>query len=92
MSYHVCICQFSGPTVEYGGWRFEFSERFGPILLNKNDTPKAQQPDERSPFWPVFQRWLDAGGYNAPEPFLAPPPGLRHARRDLLRAPRKAQP
>lgn len=59
----VHICQFSGPTVELCGWRFEFSEQFGPLVLNKDDTPKKNQPGERSPFWRVFNEWLAKGGY-----------------------------
>lgn len=60
----IHLCTFAGPVVEYGGYRFEFSERFGPLLLNKDDTPKKDQPvSERDPFWRIFDRWQSEGGY-----------------------------
>jgi hypothetical protein len=41
-------------------WRFEFSDRFGPVLVGKDGVPLKTQPSERSWFWPAFEKWLRA--------------------------------
>lgn len=42
-------------------YRFEDSDRFGPVLLNKNGEPSERQPGERSPFWDVHSLWRKQG-------------------------------
>jgi hypothetical protein len=43
-------------------WSFEFSDRFGPILLNKDGEPRALQPiSPKHPFWRPFNAWLAQG-------------------------------
>jgi hypothetical protein len=42
-------------------WTFEFSDRFGPLLIGKDGMPLDQQPMlERDPFWIPFRGWLAA--------------------------------
>ncbi len=55
----------SGPyeiTVSTRLYRFEDSDRFGPVPLKKNGDPtdKGYFP-ERSPFWRVWEIWRDQG-------------------------------
>jgi len=41
---------------------FDFSERFGPLLVKKNGDPCVNQPvSERHPFWKGFTPWLNQG-------------------------------
>ena len=44
-------------------WWFEFSERFGPLVLRASDLqPADRQPvSERDPFWAPFNAWTRAG-------------------------------
>jgi hypothetical protein len=41
-------------------YRFDFDERFGPLVLAKNGKPLATQPGERHEFWAAFEAWHDA--------------------------------
>jgi hypothetical protein len=41
-------------------YRFDFDERFGPLVLAKNGKPLATQPGDRHEFWPAFEAWHDA--------------------------------
>lgn len=60
-----CIdCWGAGPfIIEVDGkeYRFEDSDRFGPSLLNKDDSIKARQPGERNPFWMAHLAWVRQG-------------------------------
>lgn len=40
---------------------FDFSDRFGPSVLNKNGSEKAQQPSSRSLFWEALYHWIKQG-------------------------------
>ncbi|MCH7862514.1 MAG: hypothetical protein IH998_12680 [Proteobacteria bacterium] len=40
---------------------FEMHRFCGPMRLRHDLEPAKNQWDEHSPFWPVFQRWMDAG-------------------------------
>ena len=55
----------AGPFIILDGareWRFEFSDRFGPVLVGKDGEPLNQQPvSERNPFWLPFNAWLAQG-------------------------------
>ena len=55
----------AGPfTITAGGkteYRFEDSDRFGPLLLTKKDMPAENQPGERSPFWKAHRLWKRQG-------------------------------
>lgn len=43
-------------------WSFEFSDRFGPLLLGHNGEPLERQPvSPRHPFWRPFNAWLAQG-------------------------------
>lgn len=63
----VVVCNFSDPltyTLTDGArtWRFEFSERFGPLLVDKDGRTLDRQPtSERHPFWRPFRLWLHQG-------------------------------
>ena len=53
-----------GPfVIDAGGpvYRFEDSDRFGPLLLTKRDMPATNQPGERSPFWKAHRLWKRQG-------------------------------
>lgn len=59
----VHICDFTDVhDVRVGRWRFDFSERFGPLLLNRRTgMPLKHQPDsDDHPFWPAFEKWYAA--------------------------------
>ena len=59
-------------------YRFEDSDRFGPLLLKKKGEPAVNQPTERSPFWKAHHLWKQQGRrvgddgvtcvYDAPRP------------------------
>ena len=54
----------AGPFVlEHNGkaWRFEDSDRFGPVWIRKDGVPSERQPTERSPFWRPYYAWRDQG-------------------------------
>lgn len=62
--YGVRICSFheaDGEGVDINGrkWRWEFSSQFGPLFVDPRGNPLKVQPGEKSPAWPVFNRWLD---------------------------------
>lgn len=42
-------------------WTFEDHPRLGPVVLNSNGQEMANQPRERSAFWPAWQAWKDQG-------------------------------
>ncbi|MDR3495344.1 MAG: hypothetical protein P4L82_12155 [Ancalomicrobiaceae bacterium] len=42
-------------------WRFEDSDRFGPLIIDQNGDPLLQQPKERSPFWAAHAQWVASG-------------------------------
>lgn len=53
-----------GPfVIEASGkpYRFEDSDRFGPLLVTKKDMPAVNQPGERSPFWKAHRLWVRQG-------------------------------
>ncbi len=51
------LIRAGGKTV----YRFEDSDRFGPLLLTKMDMPKENQPGERSSFWKAHRLWRRQG-------------------------------
>lgn len=65
--------------------RFDFSRRFGPLLIDEEGRELDKQPiSERDAFWPPFNRWLADWTRKNPEP----PP--RPGKTDHLDKPRKA--
>lgn len=48
-------------AVDGKSWTFEFSDRFGPLILDKRGSPADKQPKERSPFWRGLACWLHQG-------------------------------
>lgn len=63
------LCSFTEVfDVRIGKWCFDFSERFGPLLLNRRTgMPLKHQPDrEDHPFWPVFEKWFAEYKKNRP--------------------------
>lgn len=64
--------------------RFDFSRRFGPLLVDDEGRELDHQPvSERDPFWPPFRIWLAKWTRENPEP--PPRPGPT----DHLDKPRK---
>lgn len=56
-----CFVEAEGEGMDINGrtWRWEFSRQFGPVFIDKrNGDPLDVQPAEKSPAWPVFERWL----------------------------------
>ena len=54
----------AGPFVMRVGkkeWRFEDSDRFGPLFVNRDCEPTDKDPGERSPFWPLYNKWRVTG-------------------------------
>ena len=50
------------PNGDRRGWLFEFSDRFGPVFINRNgDISKRQPKPETHPFWKPFGIWMDSG-------------------------------
>jgi hypothetical protein len=41
-------------------YRFDFDERFGPLVLDRRGKPLGTQPGERHEFWTAFEAWHDA--------------------------------
>ncbi len=63
MSYRIRICSFVDDIAEVSDgrrkYRFEFSEMFGPTLINERGDPLKVQPiSETHPFWRPFNAWL----------------------------------
>lgn len=62
----LCICCLPtdmGEGFDRNGrlWRWEFSEMFGPLFVDKRGGPLKVQPmDERHPAWVPFEEWLTA--------------------------------
>lgn len=42
-------------------WRFEDSERFGPVPVNKDGDPNGRFFGERNRFWKVYYEWVRLG-------------------------------
>lgn len=43
-------------------YRFEDSDMFGPVFLDKHGDPQKRQPmSSRHPFWVPYQKWRDLG-------------------------------
>lgn len=61
---HICtFCDAADQIITVKGKkvRFDFSERFGPLVLDDEGNPLEQQPiSESDPFWPPFNAWLGA--------------------------------
>jgi hypothetical protein len=49
--------------INIGGkvFRFDFSDRFGPLVLAKNGSLLERQPGPRSPFWAAIDAWVRQG-------------------------------
>jgi hypothetical protein len=48
-------------TVGKSTYRFEDSDMFGPVLIDKDGEPKDEQPGQRSPFWRAHALWRHQG-------------------------------
>lgn len=61
----VCIDAWGAGsfTLSHDGkaYRFEDSDRFGPVLINKGGSVSERQPSERSPFWRLHHLWRKQG-------------------------------
>ncbi len=42
-------------------FRFEDSDQYGPLIIEKNGEPAVVQPGERSPFWARHKTWVENG-------------------------------
>jgi hypothetical protein len=41
-------------------WKWEFTDRFGPLFLRKDGEPMVNQPiHENHPAWEPFREWFD---------------------------------
>ena len=62
---NVCLDRWgAGPfrlEVEGQTFAFEFSEMFGPTVLDEFEDPLDVQPDEASPFWRAVTLWSRQG-------------------------------
>ena len=61
---HICsFTDFADLRIVAAGrsFRFEFSHRFGPALLDKRGEVKSSLPRQREPFWPALQLWCQQG-------------------------------
>lgn len=59
----------SGPfEIKIGGKRFRFedSDRFGPLLLNRHDEPRNNQ-DIPAAFYAAYEKWRSQGRRTAPD-------------------------
>lgn len=76
---HICsFTDFADLRIVAAGrsFRFEFSHRFGPALLDKRGETRSTLPPMRSPFWKALQLWCKQGHrvedghavYDIPEP------------------------
>jgi hypothetical protein len=56
---------FAGPFVikdVFGKrYRFEDSDRFGPVVISKRGEALARQPGQHSPFWHAWEFWKKQG-------------------------------
>jgi hypothetical protein len=66
MSELICIYPPPGSvdvvevkTIYGKTWKFEFSERFGPLFIRPDDMPYVNQPKVTSAAWAAFEDWLD---------------------------------
>lgn len=50
-----------GPTLTIDGTRFEMHPYCGPVVVNKDGSPKARQPGARSDFWRHIEWWIEGG-------------------------------
>lgn len=48
-------------TVAGRAFRFEDSDRFGPLLVLRNGAEARHQPPEKSPFWRAYSLWRKQG-------------------------------
>lgn len=72
---HICtFCDAADQVITVRGKkvRFDFSERFGPLVLDDEGNPLKKQPiSERDPFWEPFNAWL--GAWTRQRQSAAPP-------------------
>jgi hypothetical protein len=62
--FHICsFTDFDNLLMTAGGhsYRFEFSKRFGPLLLGKRGQTLTTLPPVRSAFWKALQLWCQQG-------------------------------
>lgn len=63
-NFPIFTCSFvdaADQEIMVGGRKvcFDYSDRFGPLVLNEDGTEADKQPvDESDPFWPPFNAWL----------------------------------
>jgi hypothetical protein len=56
----VHICSFvSVADVKRGRYRFDFSDRFGPLFVRANGEPLKNQPQPGSAAWSAFESWYE---------------------------------
>lgn len=56
---------FTGPTIRLlvnsRDETFEMHGYMGPVKLRADGEPSQRFWSEKSPFWPIFQKWFDQG-------------------------------
>lgn len=60
-NFVMSVPDIVGQTVRVKGRKvyFDYDERFGPLVTDKDGQPLAKQPiAENHPFWAPFMRWL----------------------------------
>ncbi len=60
------VCDFTTDPdrrINAGGkvFRFDFSDRFGPLVLGADGSPLDRQPGPRNPFWAAIDAWVRQG-------------------------------
>lgn len=63
-AFHICsFTDFADLTIQAAGlrYRFEFSHRFGPLMLGKRGQELQSVPGARSPFWKALHLWCAQG-------------------------------
>lgn len=56
MIIHICTST-TVADIEQDGYRFDFSEQFGPLFLTKKGEPLKNQPMPKSRAWKAFDKW-----------------------------------
>lgn len=64
MNWQICsFTTFADVTIAINGqvFRFEWSDRFGPLMLGKRGQPLANMLPTRSLFWKALHWWIKQG-------------------------------
>lgn len=62
------LSRYTGPIYKLGGIRFEFTERFGPVVVNRRTGAILDnQPGPRARFWKDVTLWNEQGRRVTPD-------------------------